>query len=41
MADNNDVFARSIPEIYTTYLVPLIFEACALILVEQTSVDSP
>ena len=37
MADNNDVFARSIPEIYTTYLVPLIFEACAIDLADRAA----
>jgi ubiquinone/menaquinone biosynthesis C-methylase UbiE len=41
MTESDKVFAGSIPEIYDTYLVPLIFEAFAKDLAERTAALSP
>ena len=41
MADGDKVFAGSIPELYDTYLVPLIFEAYANDLAERTAAIMP
>jgi ubiquinone/menaquinone biosynthesis C-methylase UbiE len=41
MADNDALFAGSIPEIYDTYLVPLIFEAYAIDLAQRTIALEP
>lgn len=37
MSDSDKVFAGSIPEIYDTYLVPLIFEAFANDIAERAA----
>ena len=37
MSESDKVFAGSIPEIYDTYLVPLIFEAFANDLAERVA----
>ena len=41
MTENDSGFVGSIPEIYDTYLVPLIFEAYANDLAERTAALSP
>lgn len=41
MSDNDKVFAGSIPEIYDTYLVPLIFEGFAEDMAQRATRDSP
>ena len=41
MTQNDVGFAGSIPEIYDTYLVPLIFEAYASNLAERTAALTP
>ncbi len=41
MAESDKVFSGSIPEIYDTYLVPLIFEAFAKEIAERTAALSP
>ena len=41
MADSDEVFAGSIPELYDTHLVPLIFEAYADDLAERAAARSP
>jgi ubiquinone/menaquinone biosynthesis C-methylase UbiE len=41
MSDSDTVFAGSVPEIYDTYLVPLIFEAYAKDLAERTANLAP
>jgi SAM-dependent methyltransferase len=41
MSDNDKVFAGSIPEIYDTYLVPLIFEGFAEDMAQRVTRDSP
>ena len=41
MTDSDKVFAGSIPELYDTYLVPLIFEAYANDLAERTAALAP
>jgi len=41
MTENDIGFAGSIPEIYDTFLVPLIFEAYANDLAERTAALSP
>ena len=41
MTENDSRFVGSIPEIYDTYLVPLIFEAYANDLAERTAALSP
>lgn len=41
MAENDKVFAGSIPELYDTYLVPLIFEAYADDLAERATALAP
>ncbi len=41
MSESDKVFAGSIPELYDTYLVPLIFEAFAEDLAERTAAQSP
>ena len=41
MSDSDKVFAGSIPELYDTYLVPLIFEPYALDLAERVARLTP
>ena len=41
MTENDSGFVGSIPEIYDTYLVPLMFEAYANDLTERTAALSP
>ncbi len=41
MSDTDKVFAGSIPEIYDTYLVPLIFEGFAADMAQRVTRDSP
>ncbi len=41
MTDTDKIFAGSVPEIYDTYLVPLIFEAFAADLAERVAALSP
>jgi len=41
MTESDKIFAGSIPELYDTYLVPLIFEAYAKDLAERTAALSP
>ena len=41
MTENDTVFTGSIPEVYDTYLVPLIFEVYATDLAERVAVLSP
>jgi hypothetical protein len=41
MTESEKVFAGSIPEIYDTYLVPLIFEAYAKDLAKRTAALAP
>jgi ubiquinone/menaquinone biosynthesis C-methylase UbiE len=41
MADGDEVFSGSIPEVYDTYLVPLIFEEFARDLAQRTVARSP
>ena len=41
MTESDKVFAGSIPELYDSYLVPLIFEAYAKDLAERTAALAP
>lgn len=41
MTESDKVFAGSIPELYDTYLVPLIFEAHAKDVAERTAALVP
>ena len=41
MSDSDKVFAGSIPEVYDTYLVPLIFEGFAADMGQWVTRDSP
>jgi len=41
MSDSDKVFAGSIPEIYDTYLVPLIFEGFASDMAQRVAQDGP
>ena len=41
MSDTDKAFAGSIPEIYDTYLVPLIFESFAADMAERVACDAP
>ena len=41
MADADTVFAGSIPELYDTYLVPLIFEAYAVDMARRVAAENP
>ena len=41
MSDSDKVFAGSIPEVYDTYLVPLIFEGFAADMGQRVTRDSP